>query len=95
MVSRCANPQCAVPLRYLRDGRIFQFEVRPVSGASFTAPENGASAKKPSRAVSHFWLCGQCASTMTLTFDELRGVTVIPLQTRPDTAGPQSACATL
>ena len=27
MVNHCSNPQCAKPLHYLRDGRIFVFDV--------------------------------------------------------------------
>lgn len=68
MVTKCANPACSVPLRYLRDGRLFQFEVR-----------SRAQARKLSRQVAHFWLCGSCSSTMTLEFDATGGVRVISL----------------
>ena len=67
MVRECANPACSVPLRYLRDGRLFQFEVRSHTGA-----------RKLSRQVAHFWLCGQCCRTLTLVFDLLSGVQVVP-----------------
>jgi hypothetical protein len=75
MIKECANPACSVPLRYLRDGRLFQFEVRSRS-----------SARKVCRQVAHFWLCGQCSRALTLVFDPLSGVQVvptIPLQTLP------------
>jgi hypothetical protein len=72
MVTHCANPACAVPLRYLRDGRIFQFEVR-----------SRMQARKVSRQVAHFWLCGKCCSMMTLTFDPAAGVQVIPMISLP------------
>jgi hypothetical protein len=77
MVSRCANPACLVPLRYLRDGRLFQFEVRSSGLAGFER-ENRRHGKG-SRQIAHFWLCGHCAETLTLAFDELKGVTVVPL----------------
>lgn len=82
MVSRCANPACSVPLRYLRDGRLFQFEVRSRTLASLEkqAPRQGNA----SRQIAHFWLCGHCAETLILTFDELKGVTVVPLKTMID-----------
>lgn len=73
MVSNCANPACAVPLRYLRDGRLYQFEVRPKSADHQPFP----SSKGP-RKVSHFWLCGECASKLTLVFDQLRAVVLKP-----------------
>lgn len=71
MVSNCANPACAVPLRYLRDGRLFQFEVRPQKDA-------GASRSRVPRSVTHFWLCGDCASKLTLVFDQLKAVVLKP-----------------
>ena len=78
MVSNCANPACATPLRYLRDGRLFQFEIKSVA-ASEALPEVQPSAKKVSRGVWHFWLCGHCSSNLTLEFDQLKGVTLKPL----------------
>jgi hypothetical protein len=50
----------------LRDGRLFQFEVRPQA----SAPAEG----KTPRRVSHFWLCGECASRFTLVFDQLKAL---------------------
>ena len=83
MTSHCANPACSIPLRYLRDGRLFQFEVKP----KFPAPDPVQESQCPSarerlvRKVSHFWLCGKCASTLTLAFDALKGVVVKPRPT--------------
>lgn len=57
MLSQCANPACAKPLVYLREGRIFVFDV---------PSRNGSSESKRSRHLEHFWLCGQCARTMRL-----------------------------
>jgi hypothetical protein len=72
MTSQCANPNCAVPLRLLKDGRIYQFEVRP------QAPGGPAIPAKSSRSLSHFWLCGECSSKLTLVFDQLKAVVVKP-----------------
>jgi uncharacterized protein YcsI (UPF0317 family) len=57
MVSNCANPKCAKPLHYLRDGRIFVFDVQDKVAAS-----NG----KRTRRIEHFWLCGVCSQTMVM-----------------------------
>jgi hypothetical protein len=88
MTSHCANPGCAIPLRYFSDGRLFQFEVRParpavsqekdhIEGvAAFTVTSSLAT--RVSRKVSHFWLCGQCADAFTLAFDAFKGVVVRP-----------------
>lgn len=77
MVSNCANPACATPLRYLRDGRLFQFEVKAVPDQG--QPTIQTNAKKVSRGVWHFWLCGHCSSNLTLEFDQLKGVKLRPL----------------
>jgi hypothetical protein len=55
MLDRCANPQCAKPLRYLREGRIFVFDSLP--------PDAGSG---PGHRLKHFWLCGECSQTMVL-----------------------------
>jgi hypothetical protein len=58
MVSNCANPKCGKPLHYLRDGRIFLFEM-----SDKVTVMNG----KRVRRVEHFWLCGACSQTMAMT----------------------------
>jgi hypothetical protein len=73
MVSHCANPACRVPLRRLRDGRLFQFEVRP---QSVKEPTSGFA--KVSRTITHFWLCGECSSKLTLVFDQFQAVVLKP-----------------
>ncbi|HSY00952.1 MAG TPA: hypothetical protein VK819_02305 [Acidobacteriaceae bacterium] len=57
MVSNCANPKCGKPLHYLRDGRIFVFDV----------PDKVQANGKRLRRVEHFWLCGACSQTMAMT----------------------------
>ena len=53
MVNNCANPNCAKPLHYLRDGRIFVFDVSGSVAAS--------TGEKGSHHLEHYWLCGECA----------------------------------
>ena len=67
MVSHCANPKCAKPLHYLREGRIFVFDV-----AAGEADRNG----KRSRRMDHYWLCGVCSQTMEMQQSE-DGVRVV------------------
>jgi hypothetical protein len=55
MVNECANPKCAKPLHYLREGRIFVFDV--------TAESDGAESV---HRLEHYWLCGTCSKTMRL-----------------------------
>ena len=52
MVSQCANPDCKRELRYLRDGKIYAFQL--------------STGTKQTR-LEHFWLCGECSKRMILT----------------------------
>jgi hypothetical protein len=74
MLSKCANPSCATPLVYLREGKIFMMVApsRPVE--AMPTPQ---LPKEPSR-IEHFWLCGPCSSEMTLAYDRQHGVQVVP-----------------
>ncbi|PYX80986.1 MAG: hypothetical protein DMG70_21410 [Acidobacteria bacterium] len=84
MVSNCANPACATPLRYFRDGRLYQFEVKSLekSGANPAALEDEVTPKRKSRHIWHFWLCGRCSPKLTLKFDQLHGLKLIPANVR-------------
>lgn len=54
MVNKCANPKCSKPLHYLREGRIFVFDV--------VENDKAVSVHR----MEHFWLCGTCSRTMRL-----------------------------
>jgi len=80
MVTKCANPECATPLQYLRDGKVYRVEVREVQTRAIV---NGKlPPKKPMSRVEHFWLCGQCSQTMSIEFDEEQHVSVVPKERR-------------
>ena len=76
MLSKCANPECSAPFIYLRDGRLFQIDTA-------AGPQLVTEAKPPHH-IEYFWLCGQCASSMTLAFQHGKGVVMVPLD--PPTA---------
>ncbi len=67
MVDSCANPRCSKPLHYLRDGRIFIFDV-----ASARLGPDG----RPVRHVEHYWLCGTCATSMVVDCCPEAGISV-------------------
>lgn len=79
MLSKCANPECVAPFHYLREGKLFQIERR-------NGVINGAGPQlvnKDGRRVEHFWLCGCCATKMTLAYEPKQGLIVIPLKKQP------------
>jgi uncharacterized protein YcsI (UPF0317 family) len=59
MVNQCANPKCGKPLHYLREGRIFLFDL-PDPDVPVPAPVGRA------HRLQHYWLCGQCSETMVM-----------------------------
>jgi hypothetical protein len=80
MISKCSNPQCGVPLRYLRHGRIFRFDLPAVAFEAVGASRQTRMVRK----VSHFWLCGHCCETMTLVLDPVLGIVVRPVDTHAE-----------
>ena len=58
MVSRCFNPACSTPFRYLHDGRIYQLEIP-------------AAPHSPRR--EYFWLCGRCCSELSVVLRDGHG----------------------
>jgi hypothetical protein len=59
MINQCANPSCSKTLHYLREGRVFVFDL-PDPDVPVPAPGGRA------RRLHHFWLCGSCSETMVL-----------------------------
>ncbi len=76
MLSKCANPACSNRFQYLREGKLFQFEILPPEAH----PGLRLIEKIPARRVEHFWLCSHCAPRMTLALQEQRNVVVVPLE---------------
>ena len=72
MVNHCANPECCKPLHYLREGRIFVFDVPD----PLAPVKNG----KEVRRMEHFWLCGDCSEAYTL---EKNGEKIVSISAKP------------
>jgi hypothetical protein len=72
VLEKCANTTCLTVFRRQDDGMLFR-----VPRAGSTSGHTGAERKLV--AMEHFWLCNECAETMTLGIDRQRNVRVIPL----------------
>ena len=68
MLSKCANPSCSNQFLYLHRGKLFRADLQATSevGAGPASPQ----AKKPPRRAEYYWLCEDCASTMTLVLEQ-------------------------
>jgi len=82
MLARCINENCKRPLYAFSEGRLFQFEVVSISLA---ASDEGSAPfdEKPQRETVHFWLCGRCASTMSLVLEPAKGLRLVSLDEQP------------
>jgi hypothetical protein len=76
MLDHCANPGCARRFRKLEDGKLFLVEVDVAEAA---LPNRAAGAGRFFRHLERYWLCDPCASVLTLTFEQNRGVVAVPL----------------
>jgi hypothetical protein len=88
MMSKCANPACSTPFQYLREGRLFKFELQR-RDLHLIGGEESKSALR----VEHFWLCGRCAAVLTLSRESSGDIKVVPLQGRPKRAQVRRAVA--
>lgn len=77
MLSKCANPSCSTPFRYLREGRLYRIDVANAGEVHSHGPFLVNGRKGPEK-IEHFWLCAECATSLTLSFEKDRGVTVVP-----------------
>jgi len=68
MLSRCLNPACGTPFRYLREGRIFHVE------STVTLPGN----PEPERLLEHYWLCERCSRLLKVVVEN-GSVSIEPL----------------
>jgi hypothetical protein len=82
MISQCSNPICGHAISSLAEGRLFQFEITSIS-ISAVDDNSDQFDETPQRETVHFWLCAQCAGTMTLSLDPLGGLRVLPLEAAP------------
>lgn len=86
MLSKCANPNCSNPFRYLHEGKLYlissvsRFDGRKQlsTACKFLSPE-------------YAWLCSVCSSYMTIIIDEENGTIVVCASETPkyrDLRGP-------
>jgi hypothetical protein len=80
MLHKCANPNCVNPFRKLSEGKLFLVETE---GVSLSNPGGRRWDEGIQHRIEHFWLCGECASVLTLAFDKGKGLRTVPL---PQTA---------
>ena len=79
MLSKCANPGCSATFLYLSRGKLFRWETGGGATGESQTMDNGQQAKSAGRRIEFFWLCEDCASSVTLIFEKGNGVVARPL----------------
>jgi len=89
MLHKCANTSCSNPFRRLREAKLFQVETEYFSPIELQKAHMSRSGR-PMHRIEHYWLCNECSSFLTLTFEKGRGMITIPL---PGSAGKKTVRA--
>jgi hypothetical protein len=75
MLHKCANPSCCNQFRHLSEGKLFQLETEYFENGVHAS--NGRARSR--RRVEYFWLCGECAPFLSLSFDKAHGLITVPM----------------
>jgi hypothetical protein len=81
MLSKCLNPRCSATFRYLRQGRLFRIDFsEPSRKSALAAGRMVTSTCGKADPIEHFWLCANCATTMTIELGEDGAVRPVPFE---------------
>lgn len=80
MLSQCANAKCGKPFLRLREGKLFLVETERMQKPGEPTAPPFIRARQTQRQVEHYWLCDDCATQWTLTYDRERGVALTPVR---------------
>jgi len=84
MVNHCCNPKCNKTLQYLREGKIYVFDVMD---SKSTGSSNGSYPHH----MEHYWLCGPCSETLFLEQSSEMGIRLLPKPTQERRAPTQGS----
>jgi hypothetical protein len=82
MISKCANPGCSVQFHSLEGGHLYRFKVETPQSHCAEVP-NSICELESERAKVYFWMCSQCSSKFSLSFDSKHGLQLIALKRLP------------
>jgi hypothetical protein len=82
MLHKCANPSCLRAFRSLSHGKLFLIEIDHVSTDAISKIATATRKERTARRMERYWLCDECSSLLTLTFQRGRGMVTVPLPVR-------------
>jgi hypothetical protein len=74
VLHKCVNPACRAQFLYLRQGRLFEVEIRYLASPWGDGQDKLGNGKAH---VERCWLCDQCAACIALRFDPRRGLIIL------------------
>jgi len=80
MLSKCLNSHCSAAFRYLGQGKLFRVDFADV-GKKQSRKSRGlaTSVRSQSQPVEHFWLCENCAKTLTVELSDAGEIRLVSL----------------
>jgi hypothetical protein len=82
MLSKCLNPHCSATFHHMGQGRLFRIDFAEAGRKSALAGKEIVTSIRSKRCpIEHFWLCEQCATTMTIALSDAGEIHLVPLET--------------
>jgi len=88
MLSKCLNSRCSATFQYFGQGQLFRFDFADAGRKRPRKSKGVTDASIHSRAhpIEHFWLCENCAKTMTVELSDAGEVRLVSLDAPKPTA---------
>jgi hypothetical protein len=81
MLSKCLNPNCSAILHHMGQGRLYRVNFTEAGRRSApTGKVVAASIRSKSCPIEHFWLCENCATSMTIALSDAGEIHLVPLE---------------
>ena len=81
MLSKCLNSRCFATFQYFGQGRLFRVDFADVGRKHAQAGKEMLTCiRSQACPIEHFWLCDECAATMTIELSDAGEVRLVPLE---------------
>jgi hypothetical protein len=81
MLSKCLNSRCSARFQYLGQGRLFRIDfVEAVKKQARAGKEAALALRSKACPIEHFWLCQDCAATLTIELSDGGEVRLVPYE---------------
>ena len=78
MLSKCLNSRCFATFQYYGQGRLYRVDF--ADARRKRGKETVTSIRSKTFPIEHFWLCDECAATMTIELSDGGEVRLVPCE---------------